>query len=226
MATRVRIPDAYLPGLKVLVDSDESALESVLRHLEKAKPALGAAALSDQLTKAAVDGLSAQEIRDLIDMLVGLYIGRDEISMDIPQFLDLVLTAPNWPENRTLPSEKQEKLRKWLDRFLSFDGALLVAAKALSVLLEHERNFQSCRILTDIRPVFPTDRAAAPLSALVTHTLRIAFHHGRGDHGEFFVAMDEADLKALKEQVLRAEEKQRQAGILIGKAGLAAVAME
>jgi hypothetical protein len=45
-----------------------------------------------------------------------------------------------------------------------------------------------------------------PYGAVIVHLLKLSYHED-GDHKEFFVALDDADLKHLKEVIERAERK-------------------
>jgi len=75
------------------------------------------------------------------------------------------------------------------------------------------------KILSDIRPVFGDDLSEGPISAVITHTLKLAYHEG-GEHKEFFIVMDQQDLITLFEVIDRAHEKEQALTGLLQKSGI------
>ena len=86
--------------------------------------------------------------------------------------------------------------------------ALRVKQKALSLAVSQERLFTSCRILTDIRPVY-SDVGDEPIdisAAFVFHTLKISFIED-DESKDFYISLDADDLEKLKSDVDRAVNK-------------------
>ena len=61
--------------------------------------------------------------------------------------------------------------------------------------------------MTDARPVFAVDASGPPEAFVVSHTLKFDIHE-EGEDREWFVALNSADLVALKNVIDRALEKQ------------------
>lgn len=78
-------------------------------------------------------------------------------------------------------------------------------AKADRLQNDGDRIYCESKIISDIRPVFDADPKAKPIGAVVTHTLKIAFHGD--DHNEFRVVLDSEELTSLKENIERALQK-------------------
>jgi hypothetical protein len=90
----------------------------------------------------------------------------------------------------------------------------------------HERNYQSARIVTDIRPVFQDDLAKAPDGAVIVETLQIQTWSRDGGAQLMFVSMDEADLRQLQSIVTRALDKTETLKAFIAEKGLSYFELE
>ncbi|WP_040319990.1 hypothetical protein [Aeromicrobium marinum] len=82
---------------------------------------------------------------------------------------------------------------------------LVLVAKALDLQSTYERVLHVSRIMTDLRPVF-SDDDTVPLAGTIAHQLQVITFEQSGIH-DFFIAMDDADLKVLRDQVDRALQK-------------------
>lgn len=90
----------------------------------------------------------------------------------------------------------------------------------------HDRNFQSARIVTDMRPVFRDELAESPRGAVIVESLQIQTWNRDGESELVFIAMDEADLRSLQKVVTRAIEKTDTLKTLIAEMGLAYFELE
>jgi hypothetical protein len=88
-------------------------------------------------------------------------------------------------------------------------------AKALELSVDYENVFSDCRILTDVRPVFPDDLEDMA-AAVIVDNLRISYFDRDGDLSTFFLAMDQKDLLALREEIDRALEKNKSMRSFLG----------
>jgi hypothetical protein len=80
-----------------------------------------------------------------------------------------------------------------------------MSAKVQSLRFEYPNTFHDAMILTDMRPIFdkPED---PPVGFALSYTLKIAYHEG-GEHRDFYVMLDAADLEIMKKALQRAEIK-------------------
>jgi hypothetical protein len=117
-----------------------------------------------------------------------------------------------------LDEETKEHLKERLTKLLD-NQAILVAAKARLVFIEHEHYLCYARIVTDIRPVFGLDVSRKPRAAMIAHTLKLVYHEGKGkDTKEFFVALDPSSLDRLSELIERAKAKEETLKSVLGTA--------
>lgn len=84
----------------------------------------------------------------------------------------------------------------------------------------HDRNFQSARIVTDLRPVFRDEVDQLPRGAVIVETLQIQTWNRDGESELVFIAMDEADLFSLQKAIARAIEKTNTLKAFIAEKGL------
>ncbi len=104
----------------------------------------------------------------------------------------------------------EEEFTKWAEveqpflNLLCLD-AFRVVAKAIDLAYEYANLYRKARILTDIRPLFSEDAEAID-GAVVSYTFRIRYDSVDGDH-ELSIAMDDADVRELRESCDRAIQK-------------------
>ncbi len=150
-----------------------------------------------------------EEAEELIEAILPLYELPDELNVSRDQFIADVVDAVR-VEWKTLPAENAAKTEQQLVarlRHLTELDEVASLVKTADVLTEYERPFQSVRILTDLRPVFPERAGQPPIGMGIVHSLKISYD--TADHGseEVFIALDSRDLGKLRAAVERAEGK-------------------
>lgn len=105
-----------------------------------------------------------------------------------------------------LDSDERADLRSRVARILA-TPVYGTTAIATDLQTQNARNYQSSRIVTDLRPVFQDDLDAQPSGAVIVETLQLHIWTRDGESEAIFVSMDEADLKQLKSTVERALRK-------------------
>lgn len=155
--------------------------------------------------------LSSEDRAELSDALKGLHYVRatfegesELLPEDIIEGLrERLAVSQNDKLNEDLASNLLKNLR------LVFEvESLRVKQKALSLAVSQERLFTSCRILTDIRPVYSNagDEPIDISAAFVFHTLKISFIED-DESKYFYISLDADDLEKLKLDVDRAVYK-------------------
>jgi len=102
-----------------------------------------------------------------------------------------------------LDQQARAQLRRRAAAILGTD-VLTTTAVATDLQTQNPHNFQSARIVTDIRPVFGDVIEERPAGAVIVETLQIQTWTRDGNAELIFVSMDEADLTQLKDIVDRA----------------------
>jgi hypothetical protein len=197
----LRIPEQYLPGLQALTSLTPDALDALAAALASAPQTLQWNRLVQTLGES-FPAEAQSELPLIIETLVALYSVRAVLELSLDEFLTGLMegvSAAGLEGN--LSPDAVARLRKLLEV-----PALIILSKARHLLNEYEHVFCSARILTDLRPVFPSEIEGSPVAALVVHTLRIHYHDS-GQLKEIYLSLDDDDLQTLGTVVGRAEEK-------------------
>jgi len=194
----VKIPIAHREPLRKLAIMSAQSRSELVAAIQDARAVLQPDELIEQVSKAAK--LDESVVSPIIWMLISMYRVADGKAHQFA--IDTVNAAKETLELRT-ESQPWDTLAYDLETILSANEPLGVTAKVLSVRTEYENVFCTARILTDIRPVFGPDTAQAPLAAAIVHTLHIE-HHTGNSHKDFYVAMDDVDLRKLQVLIDRA----------------------
>jgi hypothetical protein len=119
-----------------------------------------------------------------------------------------------------LPSDARTQLRSRMETILATD-ALKSTAIAVELLTQHHRNYQTARVLTDIRPVFSSDVHDRPNGTVIVETLQLQTWDREGNSETLYIAMDKADLLELRSVIDRALEKTDTIDKWLGTQGIA-----
>ena len=186
----------------------ESSMGRLISALKSAPPLPDPNEMADWLAKQ-VPSLSGNRLADMLATVYTLYEIREFSGVPPPRFLaDLMDGIRQIPELQLAPKELS-KFQSVFERLMDIEP-LNTVAKAKRLQRDGERLYCTAKILSDIRPVFGSDPDTRPSGAVLTHTLKLAYHDGTGrSHREFHVVLDSNDLEALEEVITRAKAKDR-----------------
>jgi hypothetical protein len=214
----LRIPSEHQPGLiKLALLSDEVASEL--------RSALGTAARKESGIVSAnsldpIRGLAGEDLDQIVEAVISLNHGIVYSDLNMEEVINSVTNSIQKasPTDFPVTEDASNRLKKRIEDFVTIDE--VVRYSKLHILkYEHERTVNNLRILTDVRPIFVKGPGEQPEIALVVHTLKLAYHRG-GRLDELYFAMDETDLRHLKEAVARAELKAKTIRAALTKAQL------
>lgn len=199
------IPAPFRSGLASIKKLPPDAFETIAGALEKAPVVGGLKELTSEVVKQ-TPSFQKQEIEDILRAVFSLSVLMTDEDTPLLESLSSLTRAMQTSGNADLTLSEQQKteVEKRLERLLRIKG-VVIASKVQRLRLEYPITFHDAIVLTDIRPVFDKPEEQ-PIGCAISHTLRIAFHEN-GEHKEFFVALDDADLQTLKKAVQRAEAK-------------------
>jgi hypothetical protein len=196
----IAIPKSFGEALEALVELDDTHVATLMAEVADQAPFLQVAELQRAITStfAAEDRARADQ---LIPALIGL---RGSLRSSVP--VEEMAAMVSRSGDLTLSAEQRERLKS---RLLPLLGCAAVAstAAAVELLTQHPRNYQSSRVITDIRPVFGGDPTTPPLGVVVVDTLQFSTWNRDGKHETISVAMDAVDLASLREVIDRALAK-------------------
>lgn len=205
----LQIPKPHHGGLVKLINLPTDKLRALEAALEKAPATLYREDLIQRVEKET--GIDADDLREIMTVIVALYAVRYYPGIKTDHFVDDIVSAAKTDieDLKNEPGEVDwDALKSYLTRILNFETTIGVTAKAYEVLGENQRNYcaPDTRMVTDIRPVFAGEQVQRPAAAVIVHSLKICYHEN-GRHQEFFLALDNSDLKHLKGVLDRAEKK-------------------
>jgi hypothetical protein len=215
----LRIPDAYTDGLRKLASLSAEDYQSIKSALEnvppKLKPSEIAASIQD-----AVPGISQTDLRKILEAASSFATSfgpQEEVTID--EFVTDLFEGMQSESVRfhDPPRLGWDGFREQL-RSLLASKTLRVSSRANDIQHEQTNLFTGARILSDVRTVFDVE-ATEPQAALVIHQLRLTYFHN-GEYEDIYIAMDNADLKNLRDAIERAERKTAALKNLIVKAPL------
>ena len=214
IVSTLSIPDEALPDLKQIADLEDESFDALLAVVGE----VGATLTWSQMQQKVAEKVASSHKSDgtlLLRPTFNLYRWKQKTGSSPQQVADAVIDSSLVSESEDFSDERKEKLRERVALLLNLDKTLGVTAKAIDVMTEHERIFCTARIISDLRPVFAgkEDEASA---AVIIHNLQIGFHHC-GKHQEFYVALDTADIRKLKDCIARAEQKETALKTILSK---------
>jgi hypothetical protein len=218
------LPDYYAQGIKDLAELREDQAKELVSALRGEEPVYyNPNQLADSIaSKVSID---KNVVAEVIRTLAGLYMGRAVTGLAVPEFAQTILEAIEKKGLKPPEPQSWARLRDYLVQLLQLEGALPVASKALNVITEQDRIFSQSRILSDLRSVFKDDPEVPPWALAVIHTLRIHYYQS-GELKAFFVAMDDEDIRKLKETLDRAQKKSRTLRALAASAKIPVINIE
>lgn len=160
-----------------------------------------------------------RQYEEIIGLAATLYSVKNREEASIDEVVDAVCQAAQ-ERNLKAKSEKPDwgAVKAFLKEILSPQSPFAITAKTMEILAERERVYCDARILTDIRPIFKEKLDEGTAAAIITHTIRIAYHEGP-ELKEFYVAIDGSNLDDLQNQITRAKDKQKSLKSMIERSG-------
>lgn len=217
MPAKLQVPEAYVPYLAELARLSPGSLKSLLRGLRDEKLTLGLDDFAESIAKRlSIDHTAA---RGIAELLSSLYLVREGLGGDTSELILALRSAIEATEKVELLPADWPAFEDALAEIFSEDSALSLSAKALDVLTDHQRVFLHARVLTDLRPVFKSNIAEAPVAMIPVHSLKLVYR-SEGVPRDFYVALDSQDVKSLLDVLQRAVSKEESLRGLVEEKGL------
>jgi len=219
------IPPRHRAGLNAIQVLSKESLKQLIDALSNVPFSMNPTTIAASVGSH-VPVIQGAELARIIDAVLALYVVR--ASGDIPMKVfvnDIAHAMSDTSEseaafaNVNIPSFKRK-----LTALLEID-ALSTVSKAVGLRSDYPNTFCDVKVLTDIRPVFGLDVKAPPAGAIVTHTLKIEYHHGAA-HAEFYVGLDDRELANMITVLERAKQKSATIKTLLKKTSLADLEVE
>ncbi len=200
MAESVEVPVPFQAPLRALGELPSDQFNRALASLGEKK-----LASSDVLAEGLAD--AAPDLADGAKELVGASVSLMGRADSDPVRARVMARAVSTSDALAIPEQDREE---FVDRLSSVlcAPAIRFTAKALALSADHENLYVDARIITDVRPVFPEDTSSI-VAAVITDHLRINYYDCKDELNSIYMAMDQSDLIALREEISRALEKNK-----------------
>jgi hypothetical protein len=183
-----------------------AVLDSFIAALKSA-PAISNPHEMSEYVSGKIPSFPEDRLTPVLEMLYTLYYIRDLSGVSSTTFLDDLMDGIALGAEPRLTRHDIPKLRAILEKLLSIE-TLSIVSKASRLQRDGERLYCNAKILSDIRPIFKDDPSAPPVGAVITHTLKVGYHEGRG-HMETQIVLDSDDLTKLAAVINRAQLKDK-----------------
>ena len=214
----LQIPEENLPAIGKILKLSDAATEELIDALASTTISAEAPAMSEKIA-GLVSSIPREDLADIVETLYSLYHVREFSEVRPARFVrDLVEALLQNPDFGLKKTEDAAIVGKRFHRLLNVK-TLNVLSKAIRLQRNVERIYCDAKILSDIRPVFGDDLSEGSINAVITHTLKLAYHEG-ADYRDFFIVLDQQDLIDLGEVIDRAQEKEEVITGLLEKLGL------
>ena len=219
-----RLQDTFLR----LFNLDEDSRQSVLHSIQDTPPGSGTTDYRRSLDKLELD-LPDGWSRQFVQWFFSLY-NLGETTNDASETArDLVAALKSLDSETILEADATQfdSFETFIRDVLVSHNSLGIGAKAARLMLEHQRIFVFPEIFSDIRSVFGQDSVEEfPVTAVVTHMLKIHTHVENSRPEDVYFAMDIDDLFYLQGTVERAISKHETLSRMIEKLGIKQFAAE
>ncbi len=216
---RLNIPKQELPSFKLLARTSPSTLQKLTDTLGEQPPCLDVEKLAAAVAK--VSEIEQSIVEELLPLVWRwtmvqrrLDIGTEEFISSLTEGLENTHKEEWTEKDRAGWNDIKEALKL----LLSSDTAISLGAKAGELLLDQQLLLCSSRVITDARPVF-NDSAEQLKGILPYHTLVLRCHEGNNNR-DMHIALDSDDLVLLRQQLERAEQKEKLLNSTLREAGL------
>lgn len=208
-------PKAAEAGFKELSSLDEKTFRAILEALSTIPAKSSTFDLAIEVAE--LQGIDRKTVERIFSGIEGLFSIVDE-EADFEQIAEDVISISLSRE--VIKPEEAEQLTKRLLALLQ-EKKIYYASKATNLMTENGNFFFSCRVLTDLRPVFDFNVEEIPKAGIIMHTLHIHYQeHSEAPHKDFYITLEPNDLDTLIDVLSRAQTKGESLNAIFAKAGM------
>ena len=191
-----------------LRDLGENAIQAIIDKLSSLESAIRPSEILHGLQDALPD--RPDEVNAVMNLLMSLVTLKRQRDLSVEELFEGIrngiTSKGGWSEGEV---SQWKNLEPHLYRLFSL-SSLETVVKALDLSYDYSKLLQTIKILTDIRPVFNED-ASSIRGSVISYTLRVYYSTLGGQRESLSVALDEKDVKRLRERCDRALKKSQTA---------------
>jgi hypothetical protein len=219
MSSSFTIPKKAYDGFLDVIEMGPRKLEQLAREVEKQELTLDTNWLVKKLA-AAIDDASERVERVVYSVLIPLNSLRAAFRMTANDFVELLaeLIARQNPDWHQKHGDSWREVSSTVERLLAPNQFFALLSKTFQLLANRPTVARQFKILTELRPVYD-DELSSTKAMVLTNTLVVDYDEC-GQMKNLHFTVDQADLRALQEQLDRAEKKVRLLGEQAGQLGV------
>lgn len=202
----IQIPKAYFQGFQSLASLPTEQISSIVAFLKEIPVGSGVNSFTLLFDQTFPD-LETKGIAQTIYSLASFSVSDLELTHDDLVNELLISFKDQMDDSNETPQLIEGLKRNLLQIFQNIDK-LESCYKVFNLLSENSKVLKTAHIITDIRLVFKDNLQENDRNALIIHRLKLKSEEGEVEKEDYF-SLDTTDLKKLKEQIERAEEKER-----------------
>ena len=211
----VNIPLDHRKALASLARIEGSAFENIVEALRDLEPCLRLSDLRARV-KTPLSSVSGAD-EQLTDALLAVATTSSRIDFS-SDFFQAVVEAVSAGE--ILSKDQGGALSQRLKALLDIP-VIRISTKSSTLQVAHDRVYNSARVVTDVRPVFP-EPLGRDFRYMVIHHLHVtSMRDNRLE--DLYIAMDDKDLLALRDTIDRACQKADVLRLGLGERGLSEI---
>jgi hypothetical protein len=213
------IPERYRKGIAAIGSLPQATFTNLLGALKVVGHAENAKLLAEQIRK--TSSLPAKvPLEPILTALAAMQEVRRSGHVEPDRFASDVWAALREDSPELVQNIDEVGLKERIASLASGTDIHLTSIKVGLLRSEVERAFCGVRIMTDLRAAFSDDVSKVPPGLTILHTLLLRYHDDSARHREFYITLDDDDLKTLKEAIERAESKRKTLAAALAKADL------
>lgn len=201
--------ETEIGDLKALAHTDPQVLKMMVDRVSSVVPSLNSDRLAEAFSRNT--GIDTEAVKAVVWTLWRLSVVQRRTECSTQSYVDSLtkcltaLPTDMWDDQ---DRAGWQNIQEDIIRLLSSGSPISVSAKGAELLVDQALILCSTRIITDMRPIF-NDSADDVSGILTFHTLALRCHEGSSAHRNIYVALDDKDLANLREQIERAESKEK-----------------
>ncbi len=207
---KISIPDNYKKGFTHLIKLGSEKRNSLFAALNEVEIGLR----PHEIVAQNAQKLEIEEdaLTEIIRTLFSLLSAKNETPIELSSLVKGIVEASKSLKDVELVDP--DVFEQQLLQFLQAPSALSLTNKAIDLVTEREKVLITTRLITDTRPIFGDGDGFRFEATLILHNLKVQFKDNNRVK-EVYFALDSKDLANLKEQIIRAEEKEKTLKLLL-----------
>lgn len=200
----INIPEKYKSGFSSLINLNQDQRQILFKTINSVPENTPLRKIAESIQ--GVLDLEKNILISIVEIIFSLMAAKEDANVTVEDFVDGLLNALEKTDDTNLTPDESFKFQ--LISFFGDENKIYTRTKASYLTSERDRLFLNARIITDIRPIFHDVDTNEIEAGIIIHNLKIEYNQNGERITEYF-AIDLGDLNKLKEQISRAEAKEK-----------------